>query len=80
MKAFQQLVEGTGPAVAPYITEEVQDLLHRCAVRWCCLLKWPCCDGLMLKLCTSSPKGPVSTRVWWQQRVCAPGPPHAALQ
>ncbi|KAF6254565.1 ARM repeat-containing protein [Scenedesmus sp. NREL 46B-D3] len=29
MKAFQQLVEGTGPAVAPYITEEVQDLLHR---------------------------------------------------
>lgn len=31
MKAFQQLVEGTGPAVAPYITEEVQDLLHRYA-------------------------------------------------
>lgn len=29
MKAFQQLVEGTGPAVAPYITPDVQDLLYR---------------------------------------------------
>lgn len=29
MKAFQQLVEGTGSAVAPYITADVQDLLYR---------------------------------------------------
>eukprot|EP00878_Enallax_costatus_P018771 GHUV01019781.1.p1 GENE.GHUV01019781.1~~GHUV01019781.1.p1 ORF type:complete len:295 (+),score=54.89 GHUV01019781.1:560-1444(+) len=29
MKAFQQLVEGTGAAVAPYITGDVQDLLYR---------------------------------------------------
>lgn len=29
MKALQQLVEGTGPAVAPYITADVRELLYR---------------------------------------------------
>lgn len=31
MKALQQLMEGTGPAVAPLITDDVLDLLYRYA-------------------------------------------------
>lgn len=29
MKALQQLMEGTGPAVAPLITDDVLDLIYR---------------------------------------------------
>jgi hypothetical protein len=29
MKALQQLMEGTGPGVAPLITDDVMDLIYR---------------------------------------------------
>ena len=29
MKALQQLMEGTGPSCAPFVTDDVLDLLYR---------------------------------------------------
>jgi hypothetical protein len=45
MKALQQLMEGTGPAVAPLISDDVLDLIYRCVweTSWAQQVHVGCC-------------------------------------